>query len=367
MLRGGSRSSNLELYRIFCMILIVAHHLVVTSGLAEGPMMENPTSIKTLSLWALGMWGKTGINCFLMITGYFMCQSQITFRKFLKLTLEIYFYNLLFFVVFLIIGQENIEPSRLISVFMPVWGIHGNFLSCFLCFWLTIPFWNILIRNMSQKQHLLLLVLLLSLYTIGGSIYSFRVDFNYVTWFGIIYLIASYIRLYPHPIFERKRLWMFLTVGGILLALMSMIALQLLFGGSSGQFFVYDCNKVFAVSIAVTSFIWFKNIKLPYNRFINIVGGSTFGVFLIHTNSNAVRKCLWNDTLDCIGHYSIPTMYLIMYFLVAILIIFLTCVVIDIFRIRLVEEPFFKWYDKKDFKYPRIRWMIEAVLNKLIA
>lgn len=34
------RSSNLELYRIFCMLMIVAHHYVVNSGLtsAEGPL-----------------------------------------------------------------------------------------------------------------------------------------------------------------------------------------------------------------------------------------------------------------------------------------------------------------------------------------
>lgn len=39
------RSSNLELYRIICMLMIIAHHFVVNSGLTlpEGPMMSNPT------------------------------------------------------------------------------------------------------------------------------------------------------------------------------------------------------------------------------------------------------------------------------------------------------------------------------------
>ena len=58
---GKERFSNLELYRIICMMLIVAHHCVVNSGLTspEGPMSENPTSVNTLILWAIGMWGKT--------------------------------------------------------------------------------------------------------------------------------------------------------------------------------------------------------------------------------------------------------------------------------------------------------------------
>ena len=63
---GGKkeRSSNLELYRIICMLMIVAHHFVVNSGLtsAEGPMAATPTAANTLYLWLFGMWGKTGTN-----------------------------------------------------------------------------------------------------------------------------------------------------------------------------------------------------------------------------------------------------------------------------------------------------------------
>ncbi len=46
------RSSNLELYRIICMLMIIAHHFVVNSGLTlpEGPMMSNPTDVNTLFL-----------------------------------------------------------------------------------------------------------------------------------------------------------------------------------------------------------------------------------------------------------------------------------------------------------------------------
>ena len=54
-----------------------------------------------LRCFALFGWGrKTGINCFVLITGYFMCQSQASMRKFLKLVLEVEFYKLLFCLVF---------------------------------------------------------------------------------------------------------------------------------------------------------------------------------------------------------------------------------------------------------------------------
>ena len=96
------RNSNLELYRIIAMLLIVAHHYVVNSGLTslDGPISYNPTSAKSLFLLLFGAWGKTGINCFVLITGYFMCKSQITFKKFAKLILQVMFYNILINCVF---------------------------------------------------------------------------------------------------------------------------------------------------------------------------------------------------------------------------------------------------------------------------
>lgn len=84
------RESNLELYRIIVMFMIVAHHYVVNSGLMD-VMKEAPTSPNSIFFYLFGMWGKTGINCFVMITGYFMCKSNITIRKFLKLVLEVIF------------------------------------------------------------------------------------------------------------------------------------------------------------------------------------------------------------------------------------------------------------------------------------
>ena len=84
---GKERSSNLELYRILVMFLIVAHHYVVNSGLLD-VMNQNILSSNTTFFSLFGAWGKTGINCFVLITGYFMCKSQITLRKFIKLILQ---------------------------------------------------------------------------------------------------------------------------------------------------------------------------------------------------------------------------------------------------------------------------------------
>lgn len=344
------RSSNLELYRIICMIMIVAHHYMANSGLSSngGPLMLDYSSSKSMFLTIFGAWGKTGINCFMMITGYFMCTSKITIRKFVKLMAQVYLYRWLLFPIFLVAGYETLTFPRLVKLIMPFWGISDGFTSCFIAFWLTIPFLTILVQNMTQRQHQLLLLLLLGIYTILGSIPTFNITFNYITWFGIIFFIASYIRLYPHKVFERKKMWGWLTLVCFVLAIASIIGLRFVTKGEMlGYHFISDCNKFFAVFIAVCSFLWFKNMNIKYSKVINAFGAATFGVLLIHANSNAMRTWLWKDTVDVVGHYSLPLGQLVLFSIGVALAVFLVCNLIDQLRIATVEKWFFNWYDRK--------------------
>ena len=78
------RSSNLELLRIVCMLMIIAHHYVVHSGVIDVYDLRNfgheiSGNRVFLELWGWG--GKTGINCFLLITGFFMCKLDFTWKK----------------------------------------------------------------------------------------------------------------------------------------------------------------------------------------------------------------------------------------------------------------------------------------------
>lgn len=285
------------------------------------------------------MWGKTGVNCFLMITGYFMCTNKITIKKFLKLLLQIYFYKLLLFVVFFATGYETLTARRAVSLIMPIWGIHTHFVYCFIVFYLTIPFLSILVHNLTKRQHQLLLLLTLGCYTLLGSIPTFGITFNYVTWFGILFFMSSYIRLYPTPMFENRIIWGWATFASASCAMFSVVIM--------GYFFMADSNKFFAVLVAVCSFLWFKSMNIKYSKIINAFGAATFGVLLIHAGSNAMLVWLWKDTVDVTGYYSLPIFSLIVYSVGVVLAIFLACNLFDQLRIATLEKWFFNWYDRK--------------------
>jgi hypothetical protein len=105
--------------------------------------------------------------------------------------------------------------------------------------------------------------------------------------------------------------------------------------------FVTDSNAFLAVLTAVSSFMMFKNLKIGYSKAINTIASSTFGVLLIHAHSDAMRRWLWRDTLKCVRHYKSP-----LYAIGSVILVFCICILIDQLRIRLIEKPFFRFFDK---------------------
>ena len=331
------RDSNLELFRIITMLLIVAHHYVVNSGLMEvirGGVQQYGITAKSIFYLLFGAWGKTGINCFVLITGYFMCKSQITKEKFLKLLIQIYFYKIVIYLIFLFSGYEPFSLKTLLKAILPFTQVDKNFTGCFLIFYLCIPFLNILIGNMTKRQHELLLVLALSVYVVIGTILN--VSFNYVTWFCILYFISSYIRLHPISLFENTKFWLVCTLISVIVSCMSIIGMLWIgekIGKYNPYFFVADSNKIFAVCTGISSFMFFKNLKVKYNSFINAVASTCFGVLLIHANSDTMRRWLWGDLLHNVEIYD--SSYYVIHAIFAIIGIFVVFSLIDYLRLRI--------------------------------
>ena len=338
------RDSNLELYRILVMLLIIAHHYVVNSGITD-VMYTYPMSKRTLFLFLLGAWGKSGINCFVLITGYFMCKSQITLRKFVKLIFELQFYKLVFYSLFWFTGYEVFTIERFRNLLLPVTGVTSNsFVGCYILFFLCIPFLNILIHALSEKQHLLLLLLSLFIYTGLGSVSWINVTMNYVSWFSVLYLIAAYIRLYPKAIFEDRRIWGGVMLASLMLSVLSIVLRLNLVTTAKVYHYISDSNKILALTNGVTSFLFFKNLKMRPNELVNTISATTFGVLLIHTNSATMRAWLWKDTLMVAEMFRSP--WLIIHAFGSVIGIFIVCSLIDLLRIRYVETPVFSFLDR---------------------
>ena len=345
------RNSNLEIFRILLMLSIVAHHYVVNSGLLD-IIAEPPYTWKHYFMYIFGMWGKIGINCFVLITGYYMCRSDITIRKFLKLLFEILFYNAVIYIAFSIGGYESFSLGGFCSAINPIKSISRDFVSCFLIYYLFIPFLNILVDNLTQKQHGYLVFLCVSFFVIMDHFPGIEYRFNYVGWFCILHIIASYLRFYLlKPPLLKREVACIITGAGI--AVVSVVGQCMLIeqGWHVGWQYkwVADCNAFVGLLSSVMMFIGFKNLQMKNYNWINTIASSTFAVLLIHANSDVMRKWLWQDV--CHNVDWIYSHYMPLHAIGCVLAIFIACVLIDKVRMSLIEKPTFKIIDKYLLNY----------------
>lgn len=349
MCAGGAqkpRDSNLELYRIIVMLAIVAHHYVVNSGLMNVIDQNGATRPASIFLLLFGCWGKIGINCFVLITGYFMCKSNITLKKFLKLFLEWMFYKYVIWAIFILCGYRFPSMKQALKSLLPFTSLTDGFTSCYIVFFLFIPFLNILIQGMNQRQHQLLLLLSLGVFSVLGSVIP--VGSSYVIWFMNLYFLAAYIRLYPIALFENTRFWGWMSLLAVVCAYGSVILMAWVkdcFGFSGYYYFLADSNKITALAAALSFFLFFKNWKIKYNRVINTVASSTFGVLCIHAHSDAMRVWLWEEL--CRNTEVYDSAFLVLYAFGVVIAVYLVCTAIDQLRIRFIEKRFFQFYDRK--------------------
>lgn len=83
---------------------------------------------------------------------------------------------------------------------------------------------------------------------------------------------------------------------------------------------------------------------MKHRKWINTIAASTFGVLLIHANSNTMRQWLWKDIVDCSYSYYRTDAYL--YATIVVLVVFIVCIVIDYIRIHTIEKWTFKYIDR---------------------
>ncbi len=87
--RPVSRDSSLELFRIFAMLLVVASHLACHSMGDSWKMWELPFCANQAWSIVLGRWGNFGVELFIILSSYFMCDRKgIRSKKLFELAFQ---------------------------------------------------------------------------------------------------------------------------------------------------------------------------------------------------------------------------------------------------------------------------------------
>lgn len=340
----NQRESNLELLRILAMLAIIAHHYVVNSCVTDSFVYDESITHQQLFLEIWGMWGKTGINAFILISGYFMCLMQLTLKRYVKLLAQIFFYGFAIMLIFAILDYQPLTSKMLFNKSACLFRyVNRDFVASFMAFYAFVPLYNNIIRNINSR-HLCYIILGLLFYMSICSTFFLAPTMYEPLWYVTLYFVAAYIRLYPNQWTGNLKISSIILIASVIGAIsvcLIMVYLSVRTGvvlfSTYKWHLVADSNRFLAFIIGLASFLTAKNIKMGHSKIINGLASGCFGVLLIHTASDNMRQWLWQDVCDVPSMLNADIPLLIVHAVTIPIVIYLTCSFIDNYYKKFLE------------------------------
>ena len=99
------RKIGVEYLRIVSMLLIVANHFLLFTGVLDN---VKPFTISYYIVWLLEAIGYVGVDCYVLISGYFLIQSKFSWKKVLGLIGEVWFYSVVILVCLIVTKRKRL-------------------------------------------------------------------------------------------------------------------------------------------------------------------------------------------------------------------------------------------------------------------
>lgn len=200
--KAKERNVGLDALRIVSMLLIILLHSIDHSGVIEAA--DAAGGIIGWYTRFLYMLVQVCVNCYVLLSGYFLVESKFRLQKLVALWMEVVFYSLVLRVVFIAIGYKAFSIGSLVSCFVPIFTGRYWFITIYFGLYLVSPFLNILIHAMTKKQHTTLNVALFILMSVMVSVHPRFAGMNSgagwgLAWFVTLYLLAAWFRRYYQP------------------------------------------------------------------------------------------------------------------------------------------------------------------------
>jgi len=332
-----ARSSNLELLRILCMLLIIGDHLTGQGGIADYTTLPS-----SFAFCLIGCGSRIACSVFILIGGWFLCEQQYKTRRPLSLWLSLWLYTV---PVTLLcrLGGLDVSLGAMRWALFPASTRQLWFISDYLLLLLCVPLLNRLLHGLPRAAHrgvLAVLAVPLLVYPTLFAENGLTVDTAWM--FLYEYLLIAYLRRYPDNrltrLLQRRCAALLLGLGLPLVntAVRAVLEMRGLTDGKAFQYIAYYRTALGALPnllAALALFYLFKGLDLGCVRWVNALAGTTLGVYILH-QVPAFRGFLWNGLLQAEAHHGS-----VGYTLLAILAVFLGCAAVDALRTALVMRP----------------------------
>lgn len=331
------RSSNLELLRILCMLLIIGDHLTGQGGIADYTTLPS-----SFAFCLIGCGSRIACSVFILIGGWFLCEQPYKTRRPLSLWLSLWLYTVPVTLLCRLAGLD-VSFGALRWAAFPASTRQLWFISDYLLLLLCVPLLNRVLRGLPRTAHRGLLAVLAVPMILYPTLFGENGIVSDTAWMFLYeYLLAAYLRRYPENrlarLLQNRAAALALGLGLPLVntAIRAVLETRGLIDGKAFQYVAYYRTALGALPnllAALALFYLFKNLDLGCVRWVNALSGTTLGVYILH-QVPAFRNFLWNGLLQAQAHHGS-----VVYTLFAIFAVLFGCAAVDAVRTRLVMRP----------------------------
>jgi hypothetical protein len=279
----------------------------------------------------------TAVNCFVLISGYFMAKSQLRTRRLLGIWLQTFFYSLIIPLILNFLQDSN-GLNWFIKGLTPICSKLYWFVTMYVGLMALSPFLIKGIQALSKHLYKLLIIIMGAINVVViwkiplGSIYSSGTCLLY---FVFLFIVGGYIRLHDLQIGKGKYGYylIFFSLAVLFITLVQDVAIGI--KHHTGLYHMLNPYNGLPFFMSVLMFLYFKNLHISTHGIVSktvfFISPYVFGVYLISDHPK-IREWLWGlfDWPNLMNSaMMIPTM------VISILLIFIVCIIIDYLRDKL--------------------------------
>ena len=197
----SKRLANIELLRILAMLMVVMLHYLGKGGLL--PSINLRMDMTGYAAWILETLSIVAVNVYVLISGYFLVESEFKPGKILKLILQVLFYTFLVTILafsFGWVGKEELGFYNMTVQVFPFQLEQYWFMTAYLVLYTLSPILAMGAKVLSQKNFKIVIVVLVLFMCVEKSILPVTSAFDGrgydALWLICLFFMLSKISLY---------------------------------------------------------------------------------------------------------------------------------------------------------------------------
>lgn len=335
------RKVGIEILRILSMYMVLILHYKLHQN------VSSLTDINYKIANFVDILCVCAVNCYVLISGYFLSKGETSIKKLIKTLSPVWFYSITILIVNLLLTEDVIKYNNLLKFIFPVTLGEYWFVLSYTLLYLLTPFLKKVIDNSERKELKSLIIILLFFSFLSNFLGNSNINSNIIDktrgygiiWLTTLFICAGYIRKYKLENKIPKKFLLLSYICSSILVYISFLSIKYLNDNNilihSIKFkatLLSDYNSINIFINSICLFLLFLQIDIK-NKFIKkiilFISPLTFGVYIIHCNPLIFKK-IYVELLQ-IQKYTTSSNYLIIMLLKCALL-FIVCILIEKLR-----------------------------------